>query len=238
MNFLLLLSLAIAPGMAIMVYVFWKDRLNPEPVRLLFISFFLGVFSVLPAIFLELGFQKYFPVVSKYSILNVLFNALIGVALIEEGMKFLFLKRFIWKHPEFDEPFDGIMYAVMVSMGFATAENLLYVWQAEVSGMGLTTAVVRAMTAVPAHATFAILMGYFMGMARFRPGLSTPLQWAALWVAVLFHGMYDFFLFTQEWSGTIAGAVLSLMLGIHLSRKAIQIHTRTKGNTDPAYDKC
>ena len=69
---------------------------------------------------------------------------------------------YAYRKKEFDEPFDGIVYAVMVGMGFATVENISYVSQ-----YGLMTGIMRLFMAVPAHASFAIIMGYFMGKARF-----------------------------------------------------------------------
>ncbi|MEY3060315.1 MAG: hypothetical protein RL000_1667 [Bacteroidota bacterium] len=141
------LILAIAPGVAISSYIILKDEYNKEPRKHLLISFFLGVLSIVPAILLET------PLLMTSS--NSFFNSTLGnavkafllVALPEEIAKFIMLKTYAYRQPEFDEPFDGIVYAVMVGMGFATAENIMYVYE-----YGVATGVVRMFLAVPAHA--------------------------------------------------------------------------------------
>jgi RsiW-degrading membrane proteinase PrsW (M82 family) len=149
------------------------------------------------------------------------------VALPEELAKFMMLKLYAYKQPEYDEPFDGIVYAVMVGMGFATAENIMYVYE-----YGVATGVIRMFLAVPAHATFAIIMGYFMGKARFSASRERYLLVAGLAWAIVFHGSYDFFLFIKDAQPVktefsllmLLGAVVSLLTGIILSRKAIAAH--------------
>ena len=223
-----ILALGFAPGLAIMLYIFWKDRLNREPLHLLFLCFLAGVMAIIPAILLEIAFGKIFPDLASGNFLQIAIHAFIGIGLIEEFTKFYTLKKAVWKSAYFDEPFDGITYSVMVAMGFATAENIAYIWKANISGAGMATATLRAFTAVPAHASFGILIGYFLGFARFKPDHSGIYQFAALFFATLFHGAYDFFLFTQEMTGTILGAIISLVTGIYFSRKAIQIHGNKK----------
>lgn len=106
----------------------------------------------------------------------------------------------------------------MVSMGFATLENVVYAFN-----NGIGTAVFRMFTAVPAHACFAILMGYYLGKAKFEHKKSFY-AWHALGIATLFHGVYDYFLFISFVPGLALGAMVSLGIGIWLSRKAIKIH--------------
>ena len=106
----------------------------------------------------------------------------------------------------------------MVSMGFAATENIFYVLDG-----GYYTALARAFTAVPAHATFGILMGYFMGKSKFSKQ-SKRHNIIGLLLAILFHGAYDFFLFIDFIPGIWIGAFISLGIGILLSRKAIKIH--------------
>jgi RsiW-degrading membrane proteinase PrsW (M82 family) len=231
------LILAIAPGVAISSYIILKDEYNREPRKHLLISFFLGVLSIIPAMLLET------PLVwtSSYSFFNsTLGNAVkafLLVALPEEISKFIMLKRYAYRQPEFDEPFDGIVYAVMVGMGFATAENIMYVYE-----YGIATGVVRMFLAVPAHATFAIIMGYFMGKAKFSQKREGYLLIAGLFWAVVFHGSYDFFLFIKDAEHTksefsllmLLGAIVSLLTGIILSKKAINAHLQQSAETHTA----
>ena len=226
------LILAIAPGVAISAYIIFKDQYNREPRRHLIISFMLGMLSILPALGLEISaayIQSIFPDFFKTTS-GIAINAYFFVALPEEICKFFMLLWYAYRKKEFDEPFDGIVYAVMVGMGFATVENISYVSQ-----YGLMTGVMRLFLAVPAHASFAIIMGYFMGKARFSAKKEHFLLFLGVFWALVFHGSYDFFLFLQESHKTgtdkasllmFLGAVISLVTGIILSKKAIKEHLK------------
>jgi RsiW-degrading membrane proteinase PrsW (M82 family) len=221
------LMLAIAPGVAISAYIIFKDEYNREPRKHLIISFLLGALSIIPAMLLELPITFTEQNSFFQSTLGNGLKAYLMVALPEEACKYFMLKKYAYRQPEYDEPFDGIVYAVMVGMGFATVENIMYVYE-----YGVATGVVRMFLAVPAHATFAIIMGYFMGKAKFSQERETYLLLAGLFWAVVFHGSYDFFLFlkdTQQRQSKLSllmllGAIVSLITGIILSRKAITAH--------------
>ena len=226
------LILAIAPGVAISAYIILKDQYNIEPRRHLIISFLLGMLSVLPALGMEIAaafFPSIFPAFFKTTT-GIAINAYFFVALPEEMCKFLMLLWYAYRKREFDEPFDGIVYAVMVGMGFATVENIAYVSQ-----NGLMTGIMRMFLAVPAHASFAIIMGYFMGKARFSAQKERFLLFFGVFWAIVFHGSYDFFLFLQESHRTSTdnasllmffGAMVSLVTGIILAKKAIKEHLK------------
>jgi len=99
------------------------------------------------------------------------------------------------KSREFNDKYDGIVYSGFISLGFAAVENVLYVF-----GNGYGTGIMRAFTAVPAHAIFGITMGFYFGMARFYTKKEDHLKRKALLIPVLLHGIYDFILFTGiEW---------------------------------------
>ena len=150
-------------------------------------------------------------------ILNVAFFAFIIVGLSEEISKYIVVRYFAFKRFSFDEPFDGIVYTVMVGMGFATLENIGYVYE-----HGLATGIFRMFISVPAHATFAVLMGYHIGLAKFDPAnRKRHLFYALLW-PVFFHGTFDFFLFKGETLLHIGGAIVSFIVAIKLSKRAIR----------------
>jgi RsiW-degrading membrane proteinase PrsW (M82 family) len=214
-----LVFLALAPVFAIIVYIYSKDKYEKEPKKLLFFSFLFGaILSIFISSILYLVFDVMLPHPKEFSIWHQFIKAFFIVALIEEFSKYVIVRFYAQPKKDFNEPFDGIIYAVMVSMGFAAVENILYVFEG-----GLETAIWRAFTAVPAHATFGVLMGYFMGKAKFSKN-------KALWnltgllVAILFHGSYDFFLFINFIPGISIGAFISLIFGIWLSKKAIKQH--------------
>ncbi len=217
MDILTLLALALAPGAAIVIYIYLKDKHEREPLGLLVKSFLYGFLSIVITLIISLPVNAIIPIDEK-SIGQQAIHAFLLVALIEEFSKFIFVRWVLFRNSNFNEPFDGIVYAVMVSMGFATLENILYVFNG-----GIETAVFRMFTAVPAHASFAILMGYYLGKAKFEQSKSYYTIYA-LGVATLFHGAYDYFLFISFVPGIALGALASLVVGIWLSRKAIRIH--------------
>lgn len=221
MSILILLALALAPGLAIGVYIYLKDRHEREPLGLLVTSFFYGGLSILITLLIS------WPVDSLVSfnaddVFDQFANAFFRVALVEEFSKFIFIRFILYNNKNFNEPFDGIVYAIMVGMGFATVENILYVFQ-----YGVGTGIVRMFTAVPAHATFAILMGYFLGKAKFTHHRELMYSILALLVATAFHGTYDYFLFISFVPGIWTGAFASLLIALFLSRQAIKLHQQS-----------
>ena len=214
-----LLIAAVAPVFALIFYIYFHDKHEKEPIGLLIASFILGaVVSIIITMILYGVTTVFIPLKDKYSIVEQFIQAFIVVATVEEFSKYILLRYYAQPKVEFDEPYDGIMYSVMISLGFAATENILYV----IDG-GLETALLRSITAVPAHAVFGILMGYYVGKAKFsKRRISMNLR--GLMLAILFHGAYDFFLFINFIPGISIGAFVSLIIGVVLARKAIKIH--------------
>lgn len=217
-----LLLLALAPVFALLGYIYWRDRYEREPLKYLIVSFILGALAAFPVVFLGrwlegvtgASMQSTDPVM-------LAMHAFVVVALVEEGMKFLALTLYMYPKQEFDEPYDGIMYAVAVSLGFAGLENVLYVFGSQDS---VSVGIMRMFTAVPGHAMFAVIMGYFVGRAKFQKSGSRLLTMlVGLAGAVLFHGFYDYCLFLGD-TATVIAAFASLVVGILLGRKALKYH--------------
>jgi len=215
-----LLALAIAPGIAICLYIYFKDKHEKEPVKLLVISFIFGILSVIPALILSLigseiiGFEA-----QSTNFLFSLISCVVGIGLVEEFSKYIFVRYYTYKKDDFNEPFDGIVYCVMVSMGFATFENIIYVYQG-----GETVAWLRMFSAVPMHAVFAIIMGYYMGIQKFYGKRYYAL--IGLGYAALLHGIYDFVLFNPDiplWL-QIVGFFACIIFGLVVARKSIKRH--------------
>jgi len=217
MNIFFLLAIALAPGAAIGLYIYWKDKHEREPLGLLVKSFFFGVISTLITLLISWPISRLVPL-DPTSLTQQAVHAFLLVALIEEFSKFIFVRWVLYPNKNFNEPFDGIVYSVTVSLGFAGLEHILYVMDG-----GVETAVLRMFTAVPAHASFGVLMGYFLGKAKFEHKKAHYAIYA-LGVATLFHGAYDYFWFISYVPGIWIGAVISLIIGIVLSRRAIHIH--------------
>jgi RsiW-degrading membrane proteinase PrsW (M82 family) len=217
MNIFFLLAIALAPGAAIGLYIYWKDKHEREPLGLLVKSFFFGVISTLITLLISWPISRLVPL-DPTSLTQQAVHAFLLVALIEEFSKFIFVRWVLYPNKNFNEPFDGIVYSVTVSLGFAGLENILYVMDG-----GVEVAILRMFTAVPAHASFGVLMGYFLGKAKFEHKKGHYAIYA-LAVATLFHGAYDYFWFISYVPGIWIGAVISLIIGIVLSRRAIHIH--------------
>ncbi|MBJ7881080.1 PrsW family intramembrane metalloprotease [Gelidibacter salicanalis] len=214
-----LLLLAISPVLIIIIYIFIKDKYEKEPARLLVYNFILGaIVSIIITTMLYMIIDIPFKLQNHSSVFEQFIKAFFVVGLTEEFSKYVIVRYYAQPLKEYNEPFDGIVYAVMVSMGFAATENVMYVLQG-----GMEVAIIRAFTAVPAHATFAILMGYFMGKAKFSKNRKI-LNLTGLFMATLFHGAYDFFLFIDFIPGIWIGAFISLCIGIVLAHKAIKNH--------------
>jgi len=212
-----LLAISSAPGACIILYIYLKDKHEREPAGLLVKSFLLGIAAVIVTFLISFPLEMFVPT-DEQDLTQQAIHAFVLVGLVEEFSKFLFVRGIVYHDNHFNEPFDGIVYSVMVSMGFATLENILYVSQG-----GFTVAVMRMFTAVPAHATFAVLMGYYIGKAKFEEGRGY-LSLLGLLSATVFHGAYDYFWFISFVPGIWLGAIASLAVGLWLARKAIRIH--------------
>jgi len=181
-----LLVIAIAPGIFLLWFFFHKDRYEPEPLRLLFLTFILGATSTIPAIIIETIGSSWIsepkvPILEPLQLLLYLFTS---VAVVEELCKLgaalpaYFSKRF-------NEPMDGIVYCAASALGFATVENIMYVLR-----RGWLTAIVRAFLSVSGHAFFGATMGYYLGLARFYKGKRFAVY--AVLVPVILHTAYNF----------------------------------------------
>jgi protease PrsW len=183
---------AVVPSLLLLWYFHNRD-VYPEPPRVLWTTFSLGIMSIVPTLLfaypilyaLEIHSHNQSPYLFGFA------KAFATAAMPEEFFKLVVLWFYCAKHEAFDEPMDGIVYGVAVSLGFATFENVLYI-----ENGGLSLAISRALTAVPGHAFLGAIMGYFIGQARFRPTEERRLCLLAYFVPVLLHGLYDFPLFT------------------------------------------
>ena len=192
MRFLLLL--AVAPGAFIVNHVYKQDKIEKEPGKLIRKLLIAGAISVIPAIILELVFSAIFGISSyeETSLFLIAIDAFIVTALVEEGLKYITLKKLTWNIPDFDYTFDAIVYSVCVSMGFAIIENIAYVFS-----NGVVNSLIRAVISVPGHAVFAIYMGYYYGRAKLSDIYGESKEKKnflkkALWIPVFLHGFFDF----------------------------------------------
>lgn len=186
-----LLFISIAPIIIVALYVYIRDKYEKEPIDALIKALLSGVVIVFPIVFIEDILMQYKP--SGDSISTALYTGFVTAAFTEEGFKLAAFLIFFWNSKNFNERFDGIVYAVFISLGFAAIENVIYVYRG-----GYNVGMLRAISAVPAHALFGTIMGYHLGNAKFY--LSN--RWAHLSKAFLlplwWHGLYDFLIIGRK----------------------------------------
>lgn len=222
MSDIFLIACAVLPAAVLMAYIYKKDTLEKEPSGLLKKLVLFGIIATIPAIVLESVGSMVLAGLFETNTLAyaVLMNFLV-IAGAEEGLKFFFLKRKSWNCPDFNCQFDGVVYAVFVSLGFALLENIMYVLQ-----YGFSTAVARALLSVPGHACFGVFMGSYYGMAKRYENGGCPqncrncLRRSVL-IPMLLHGIYDFIATTHVVGSVVFLLFIAVMFffGIRLTNK-------------------
>lgn len=211
----LLLFISVLPSIILGWYIYKNDRLEKEPKSLLIKLLFGGVGSVILTLVISGFILAFFPMFESYEGLDtfeLFIYAFIVVALVEEFSKWIFLKLITWKNKEFGHIYDAIVYAVFVSLGFATLENILYVLNG-----GLATGLMRAVLSVPGHAFFGVFMGYYYGIAKKHEIVNEKSKslkhlFFSILIPVILHGIFDFCLM----SGSIKLFIVYLLFVIGL----------------------
>ena len=221
----MLLAAALLPAIVLLVYVYSKDRVEREPMKLVLRIFALGALAGPIAGIAEGALFSVFEAIIPAGVVLLVFEYFIGVAAVEEGLKYLFLSM-IRKNPEFNYIFDGIVYGVAVSLGFAALESILYVF---LMG-GMQTAIQRAIFSVPGHCAYGVIMGCFFGVARHREIAGNAKEakmyyWFAFLLPVVGHGFYDAALSSEN--GTMALVALAVQISIIIAAM-ILVHKQSQ----------
>ena len=209
----ILIAAAVIPAVILLVRVERLDRLEKESTGLLLSLVVFGVVSTSVAALGErIGIAVLNRLFAQESVLCDVLLYFGVVAFSEEGAKYVLLKRRTWRSPEFNCQFDGVVYGVFVALGFALWENIGYV-----AMYGLSTALIRAVTAVPGHACFGVFMGVWYGMAKRREGAgdeagSKRMRVRALLIPALLHGFYDFIASRQSGAGSLVFIVFVILM--------------------------
>ncbi len=187
-----ILALAAAPALALLAYVRKKDKLEPEPKKLVWSLFGLGALSTLMAMLGEaLGIGVLRTLLSPDSLPFKLIHWFFVVGIAEEGSKFFFLRRRTKKEPAFNCTYDGVVYGTAVAAGFAALENILYYFR---HGVGVLLP--RALISVPGHICFGILMGVWYGLSREAEirgdeKRAKDCRFVSVALPALLHGLFD-----------------------------------------------
>lgn len=207
-----MIVLAIAPTIALLIFIYQKDRYDREPPWLLFKLFFYGILSTLPVYFIE----KF---LISLGVHNSIFQAFVVAGFTEETIKFLIVMNTAYVSKYYDEKLDGIVYCVFTSLGFATTENFLYILSS--TSYFLFTGITRAFLSVPAHMLFAITMGYYLSLSKFSVSGSDTASFMikALLIPIILHGTYDFILMSHMYGFLfILAAFIVYLWSINLKR--------------------
>ena len=200
---IILLAAAVLPAVYLLSRVYRMDTIEKEPFSLLRKLLLWGAISGVPAALVEsLLTGVLVNLFEEGTVLYNLFAGFVVAALVEESFKFFFLYKFTFRTPDFNYRFDGVVYAVFVSTGFAILENILYVFQG-----GIGVAITRALLALPLHAACGVYMGIAYGQQKvnslYKPASFGSVAAACLPVPILIHGFYDFCAFMQTWPFTV-----------------------------------
>ena len=199
---LILLLLAILPTVLIGIYVYKNDK-HKEPISILLLLFILGIISALTVIFLSYLLELIIPTFTKsiyqMNIIELVLKTFIEVALIEEICKWVIVYFIGYKNKEFDETYDVIIYAIFVGLGFATFENISYIFDHN----AINVAIQRGIFSVPGHVSYAIFMSYYLCLAKISSLKGNKSKekiniLKSILVPTLLHGVYDFCLFTEK----------------------------------------
>lgn len=189
-----LFTLAIAPIVIISFYIFLRDKYEKEPIYLLLKGVIGGVFIAVPILYLEMFLSEFSLQISNSYIL-AFYDSFIVASFSEEILKFIVVVFLFYRNRNYNERFDGIVYAVFVSLGFAMAENFLYVYSSDLGGV--ETALLRMIFSVPMHALFGISMGYYLSLYKFEHYCHKRFLYQAFFAPFFIHGLYDFILMSE-----------------------------------------
>ncbi len=215
------LLITIVPSILILLYFFLSDKFK-EPKSTVAIVFFLGVLICLPAGIINDFMYETFHDGSKFS--EKLLFSFLGPAWNEEILKFIILYFIVLRRNEFNEPMDGIVYGVAVSLGFATFENYEYVfyWAEKWEIEPYTMAIMRSYSAVPMHGLMGCVMGFYFGIYSFTANKKYLIL--SLFIPFLIHGLYNFLDYPFHF--IIVGSTLIYAFYLHSSMKIIQKHKK------------
>lgn len=221
----ILLLMASLPVFAFLLVIYYRDK-KREPLSNIIKCFFGGLGAALITL-LFLYPLKHIPLPDSF--INSIFKMFLYAAIPEELSKFLFLYILIWKNKHFDQYYDGIVYAVTVSLGFAWIENIFYVLE---NGIGV--AIIRALLSVPCHGLFGVVMGYFFSLAKFKHNNMYLLK--TILYPILFHGVFNSLLHIASHVNLWVGVLLFVVLVVFvvflwkIGIRKIKVHINNDNN--------
>jgi len=213
MNYLLFLFFGFVPSVIWLAFYLRKDS-HPEPNSMIQKVFLVGMLAALPAIALELTLRSLFALLPLPAEIIFILYIFLGVALVEELLKFLVIRFTVYHNKVLDEPLDVMLYMIIAALGFAAFENILILF-----GLGPTSAVssivaltlIRLVGATFLHALASGTFGYFIARSFFDPKKKYWYFAAGLFVATLLHGFFNFYILKGESAAKLLVPALILL---------------------------
>lgn len=215
-NIRVLFIVAALPALLLLGFIYYRDRKEKPPVKLMILLLATGAATTVPAAIVEFIGQAFVMGDSDDLGLRLLIFCFFVIAVTEELGKYLVTICITWKSKEMQHSYDGVIYAVCSSLGFAILENVLYVYQG-----GLLTGIMRAFTAIPLHCTVGVVMGALYAKAREeayagdRGGMIGYMAWAYL-VPVCIHGAYDYAIMAASYGLIAEGWIYVILIGAYI----------------------
>ena len=209
----ILIIIAVLPALILLGFIYMRDRKEKPPVKLMVLLLALGAGTIIPAAIAEFIGQLIVAQTDTDHQTMLLVLCFLVIGIVEELGKYLVTVCTTWKSREFQHSYDGVIYMVCASLGFAILENILYV----ASG-GIGTGILRAFTAIPLHCTVGVIMGALYAKGREaayagdRAGMIGFMAWAYI-VPVFIHGLYDYLVMAASYE-YISEAWVFLILGV------------------------
>ena len=227
METIIILIISILPVYLLGIYIYKKDN-NKEPKALLKKLFIYGMISCIPAGIIEITIGPIFGEEETMDLITLFFYVLISVGFVEEICKWFIVKKVAYNHSDFDELYDAIVYCVFVSLGFACLENVLYVFDS-----GIVVGLIRAVTAIPGHASDAIIMGNYLGLAKLadingNKRLYKKNVMLSIIVPSLAHSIYDFCLFTESTFFVLVFFIFLIFIYVYSFKKIKRVSSERK----------
>ncbi len=218
-NSIAYIAIGVLPSVIWLLYYLRKD-VHPESNRMVLKIFFYGILIVVPAALIEIGIEKGLNKLNLPFAFFIIVEGFLGVALIEELAKYLVVRHWVLRHPEFDEPVDVMLYMIISALGFAAAENIMlflgrqgiFYWS-----QTLNLAIGRFITTTFLHALVSGFFGYFLALAIFDRKKQKRYLFTGLIIATLLHGLYNFSIISNGSLRIIIPAVILISLAFFVS---------------------
>lgn len=222
MNYPIYILFGLAPSFIWLLFYLRKDA-HPESNRMILKIFSYGMIIAVIAALVEIGISKTFFIVDvsqieNYSALFFILYNFLGIAFVEEFLKYLVVKQKVLNNPEFDEPVDALLYMIIVALGFAALENILVLLPSEKSIFFvkalLFTSAIRFIGATFLHALCSGILGYFLALSIYENKKRTILIVLGLALATILHGLYNLSIIKMEINHKLVFIPIIILIGL------------------------